>query len=489
MKKNITIYSLLVAFLAMTLVACNKKDDDPQETVVYGTSTSSTLVTDFSLKANAKILANLDSVKFSIDQEKGTIYNVDSLPVGTKITRLLTTVTFGSTVGSAEYVIKSEKQDTTIKYSDSSTDSIDFSGNVVLNVKSADGTFTRSYRVMVNVHKVEPDTLIFPMAERRNLPASADENYSVGMACLGGTYYTVVNNSNGRYVGTSTTPAGPWDTEKLTVPFTPVEKTLTATSEALYMLDDAGNMFTSTDGKNWTATDKAWKNILGGYGDRVLGIVESAGTLYFDEYPAAAGHAVVEVPANFPVSMSSQLIMTANDWTIHSMAMLVGGRLADGTVTDAAWGYDGTAWGEISYPGVKRLPKLEGATLYSYYTYEQSKVYHSASKKITWLVMGGRLADGKYNRTTYMSRDQGINWVAAGAAMDIHEYMPSCAGALAFVCNETFTVAKAPKRVTKPVTEWECPYVYLVGGFDSNGTLLNNVWKGTITRMTFKPTY
>ena len=41
----------------------------------------------------------------------------------------------------------------------------------------------------------------------------------------------------------------------------------------------------------------------------------------------------------------------------------------------------------------------------------------------------------------------------------------------------------------KPITEWEVPYVYIVGGSDAHGMLLNNVWKGTITRLTYRPLY
>ncbi len=35
---------------------------------------------------------------------------------------------------------------------------------------------------------------------------------------------------------------------------------------------------------------------------------------------------------------------------------------------------------------------------------------------------------------------------------------------------------------------WDCPYIYLFGGFGSEGEVLNDsVWRGALNRLTFKP--
>lgn len=44
-------------------------------------------------------------------------------------------------------------------------------------------------------------------------------------------------------------------------------------------------------------------------------------------------------------------------------------------------------------------------------------------------------------------------------------------------------------RAIKPVTSWECPYIYLIGGVNEYGELNNNIWRGVINRFTFKPLY
>lgn len=491
MKKKAIIYTLLSAFMSMVLVACDKESENSSQTVVYGTSTSSAMLSSFKLKPNNKVLAHLDSVRFTIDQKNRLIYNADSLPMGTDVTKLTTSVTFASTVSKSQYVISDGtriKDETTIDYSDTSTDSIDFTGKVTLNVTSHDGTKVMSYRVKVNVHQVQPDSIQFPLSARRDLPAAADENYALGMAQLNGMFYCMVKNSNGSYVGEAATPAGKWSTEKVALPFTPVEGTLTASSEALYVLDTDGNLYTSQDAREWNATGVVWKALLGGYDNRVLGITSVDGVNFSDEYPHRADFKSTALPAKFPVTGFSQLAVANNDWSLNPIAIMVGGRDADGVLSNASWGYDGKSWAQLNAQGTDALPALEGVTLATYYTYDVSAYNQSATPKTTWVVMGGRTVGGVFNTTTYVSRNLGITWTKGASGIQLPNYMPHFAGALGFVCSET-TSLKAPARVSKPITEWDVYCLYLVGGTGSNGQLLNNVWKGTIERMLFKPIY
>ncbi|MDE7409414.1 MAG: hypothetical protein K2N09_05265, partial [Muribaculaceae bacterium] len=50
---------------------------------------SSVAVTKFSLKSKKGSNVKLDSVFFSIDLNRGVIFNADSLPVGTDVTKLV----------------------------------------------------------------------------------------------------------------------------------------------------------------------------------------------------------------------------------------------------------------------------------------------------------------------------------------------------------------------------------------------------------------
>ena len=174
MKKIIPIYALLTAFALLMSVSCNDNGngngDEP--TVI----SSNTLVSAFSLAENDSVLASLDSLHFTIDVDNRLIYNADSLPKGTKINRLVANISlydYNST-GTIRISGAQTMEDTTYTYNSSANDSIDFTGNVSLTVNAADGS-TREYRILVNVHQMEADSLYWNQLARRNLPARSSE--------------------------------------------------------------------------------------------------------------------------------------------------------------------------------------------------------------------------------------------------------------------------------------------------------------------------
>ena len=35
--------------------------------------------------------------------------------------------------------------------------------------------------------------------------------------------------------------------------------------------------------------------------------------------------------------------------------------------------------------------------------------------------------------------------------------------------------------------DWDCPYIYVFGGYGNNSMVQNSIWKGVVNRLTFKP--
>lgn len=102
MNKKFPLYALMCLMLWGIVSSCND-DNSNRDADIYTTSYSSTLISAFSLGNNDNVLYNLDSVKFSINQDAGLIYNVDSLPVGTDVTHLTVSMTFPYTVRQAQF--------------------------------------------------------------------------------------------------------------------------------------------------------------------------------------------------------------------------------------------------------------------------------------------------------------------------------------------------------------------------------------------------
>lgn len=478
------------------LVSCNHKDDDDDSVYSYSTSEQTTLVTSFALQADANVLTSLDSVHFTVDYDKGLIYNADSLPVGTDITALKVTVNFLNSVSSATFTITgaTEQADTTIEYTSSMTKSIDFTGKTVLKVTSSDKEHSKEYDVKVLVHKQNPDSMIWSKSWRRNLPGY--RNSAIGHKAVeqGDIYRIMVYNGVECIMwSASAINQENWENHWVSLPFTPRVPTLTATADALYILADDGMLYTSPDGTEWTSCGVTWYSLLGSYDGHVLGIMKDAdGQYYHDEYPRSDGFSVSVVEEDFPVSNTSDLIEADNTWTLSQQAMLLGGVDRQGRMLGNVWGYDGTTWGKINSIHSQVLPAIADATLFSYYTYRTLSGVRRYARQQTWFVMGGKLADGTLNDKVYLSRNQGVTWVVGDSTMAQPSYMHKFYGAQAFVNFETLSATGAsylPRRVQSAVTTWECPFVYLLGGYDEQGALLPFMWRGVYNRMTNYPVY
>ena len=496
-KRNPLYLVLAMAVLLLSLpifISCGKDDDDDDSTYSYSTSTQTTLVTGFSLQADANVLASLDSVHFTVDFDRGMIYNADSLPVGTDISALKVTVEFLNTVKSAVFSITGAtvQADTTINYTTSMTKSLDFTGKVLLTVTSSDETQVKEYDIKVLVHKINPDSLAWPMSWRRDLPGYDGNAIAQKTVKQGDLYRTLVYDGMSCSMMTATAPnQGTWARQTLSLPFTPDVSSLVASDEAMYMMADDGVLYSSTDGIEWDLCGVTWHSVLGVYDNRVLGILAGSDGYYHDEYPRSDGFASSLVEEGFPVAHTSDMVVTGNTWTISQQAIIVGGIDSEGKLVNDVWGYDGNCWGKINNVHNTSLPAVADATLFSYYTYRSLSGVRRYGLQQTWYLMGGKLADGVLNDKIYLSSTQGITWSVGDSTVTQPSHIPSFYGAQAFVNTETLTAGAnyAPRRIQSFDGTWECPFIYLFGGYNSQGELLPNVWRGVYIRMTNYPVF
>lgn len=155
---------LIAVFFAATSIMTSCLDNDVDQ-ITY---TSETSITGFSLGTlhidrvgkdkDGKDSAYVDTLNFSdypftIDQINRTITNKDSLPVGTHIDKVITSITYDA--GMLAYKPKGSDHDTIW----TSTDSIDFTDPVEFKVYAYSGVEGKPYTITINVHKQEPDTI------------------------------------------------------------------------------------------------------------------------------------------------------------------------------------------------------------------------------------------------------------------------------------------------------------------------------------------
>lgn len=127
------------------------------------------------------------------------------------------------------------------------------------------------------------------------------------------------------------------------------------------------------------------------------------------------------------------------------------------------------------------------------------------------MAIGGRDSDGNPVKDVYISYNMGMDWRKGGDLLMLPDYIPAMWGAQGLVYSSVLTqparsasqwtpmpIRTLPRwlvpaekaavsRATQPITEWDCPYIYLFGGYAADGSLYPNIWRGAINRLTFKP--
>lgn len=512
MTKRFSIYPLVALLLTAFMAGCN--DNDSSSFVTEGDFNNCT-VSSFSINKNEKVLASLDSVFFSIDLVNARIFNADSLPKGTDVRKLVINIGTASASGCDLTFRKlGTQRDTTISYIKSPGDSINFAdGPVKLTVTSYNGQSKREYTINVNVHQVETDTLFWAESAKAALPGSISAPTSQKTVEFGGKIYCMTSDGSAACVSVSENPFDNrnWEAKSASLPAGADIKSFTASSEAMYILDGNGNLYSSTDALTWTSTGSRMDYIYGGYSASILGARHDADGWKHITYPASDEKAV---PSGCPVSGTGQMITYETKWSSTPLAIFVGGRDASGMITGAAWGYDGGTWAKLSN---RDIDEREDVTLFPYMTPRVKSGSWRVTERSVLVALGGKYESTEgmvVSKDVYVSYDQGITWDEASSYLQLPEYIPAFASAQAYVVSDMMSIDPsqqssngwavmagkklpvfahpvpfASSRVSKPVTEWECPYIYLFGGEDAAGSLYDTMWRGVIRRFTFRPLY
>lgn len=495
--RRLLILSTLVGFVVLS--SCNAKEED-----VIGDSnitTESVAITDFSLTADLRVMKNLDSVFFSIDLEHGVVFNADSLPKGTNVTKLIPKIKYPSSVKTATIEMTGGTHRTgTVNYHSNSSDTIDFTGKVTLTLATANDAISKTYTLKVNVHKEDPDTIYWDKLAVNTLPSRLENPLAQKTVAYGKGTLALIEENDGTYTLSTADDifAGSFIKEEVTPGFTPAIETLTASTEGdLYLLGDDGRLMTSTDGKSWAQATSGWQNIIGFYGDTLLGISGDGTSTVMKSYPEGA-FPEMALPADFPLTGFTSPIEFTNRWTPDPTIIIFGGYPFPTNGRSASWAFDGTEWVNIAE---NSMPALSGLSVMSYYSYLNSAVNGILKEFEVYLAFGGRDADGNNNETIYVSYDHGINWqraqsymqlpkeVTAGYMVDALSIDTLLESNLSNQWKSVATKRRLPFEVEGEIIKWNCPYIFLFGGYDAKGILNPRIRSGVLQRLTFQPLF
>ena len=184
----------------------------------------------------------------TIDQRSLTIENRDSLLYGSLLQAVLVDISYD---GSALFHrIKDDADSTWITYS--SSDSMDLRKPVELLLVANDGQSTRKYTLTLNVHKQEGDSLYWKK-DGDIVPQLLD--LSQQQAIIMQDKLAVLGKKSDAIIYVERTTEGEWTENPTNLPTETNVGTISKRGNAFFVSTTNGDIYTTTDGKDWKKLD------------------------------------------------------------------------------------------------------------------------------------------------------------------------------------------------------------------------------------------
>lgn len=394
MKLNVLNIIIGIFIAACTITSCLDSDTLEFE---YSSNAS---ITDFSIASDIVTINGTDTFTvaaadypFIIDQNEGRIYNADSLPINTDVSKVLVNIT-ADTYGI--YIVA--EQDSLWE----ETDSLDFNNPINFKVMSESGVFGRTYKVEILVHKQDPDSLVW-----KKVSSGFDSNILEQKAVYANNNIYVFTEQETQIAMTmmNTADAGTWSSlETIDIPIKADYTSVIAWNESLYILAN-NELYTSSNGVNWIKvnTSQTFSKLLAN-GKELVGI--DMNNCYISSSNGEEWNQYDIIPANFPTSNISFVNYPLSTNTGIDRTVLIGkSELSEESdTTTVVWTrlceeneWTDLTFDENEYP----CPKLENATIIRY----NDKLY----------TFGGARKYLEFELATpfqnfYVSPDNGISW-------------------------------------------------------------------------------
>jgi hypothetical protein len=454
-------YVLLSSLFLTCLVSCLGGNDETDYIV-----SDDAQITSFSISHDS--IAILAKMKFSIDQvgQEGKIYNYDSLPYLTNIyERVKVTYTSGSGVS---YLMTVVNGDTVWV---ASGDSVDVSSPVQFTVFAPTGEKKKEYRLTVNIHQIDPDSVQYTQVATNNEFLNNEHK----IVKLQGVYYAFVRvqippvsefESNiGLY---QSTDMENWESVSMNgfpndadiKGIQGVEISTEGTDKSrLFAYTAAGDLYVSWDEvANWHKVETEYPVVsVLGYLKPVAVREEKEGRIAFivkkDGVPVFAfSETLLEfkygetVPEDFPLSGFSVINNENGDIT------LVGGKSQAGKDLNTVWSTEtGLYWSNLSSNPQGNLPVVEGSA----FAYNDKEI---------WYIGGKSVEDQTYNKEIYYSSDGGLVWKAKET-------------------KAQFPAEFSLRTDASVIVDKQGIFFYIIGG--KNQSALTDIWKGLLNSRMF----
>jgi hypothetical protein len=409
---------------------------------------------------------NIDQYHGDASDTMGIIQNFDLLPYRSAVNSLYPKITFQSTNGNI-YINDSLWED---------GDSIDFTNPVVIRNTSYDGLFTKSYTVKINVHQVDPDSMILePTTFALPSIASANKVIESNGALL--DYVPAIGGGFKLFRSADTCKT--W-TPQIVIGLTGEMnlQSLCTFGSKFYVTSKSLISYRSDDGLTWSVispmTGGSVVTILTLFGEiskkyindpepsALIGLLKTAaGDICFGRSTDGINWAIgSKVPANFPFTDYS--LIKSTTVTKVQFYTIAGGMNASGEQTASVWSTeDGRNWISVNDGSLtlNTLPKRINTALFRYNGYLVS--------------FGGQDAAGNLYKDLHVSPDHGKTWKDADDNWAFLKMDSGLAGAGVYV-----------QHIPDLVYDKDREIIWIFGGTRSDGAS-STIWKGYLNKMVF----
>ena len=180
------------------------------------------------------------------------------MPYGTKVEKVLCTLTIVSSAGVSDVEVQPYALPDSTFHLAKLTDSVDFSAPVKFVVHAYDGITTKTYLAQVNIHQVNPDTMVWAQASEKMLPVAFSEQKTVLVDQDGEkSYYMYATLASGAGYQLYQAPANAptqWTEQPLQgLPSDGLQwQQLAQYNKVWYVAASDGSLYQSADGKTWS---------------------------------------------------------------------------------------------------------------------------------------------------------------------------------------------------------------------------------------------
>ncbi|MFV0390391.1 MAG: DUF6242 domain-containing protein [Paludibacteraceae bacterium] len=234
-------FSGLIIGILLFLFSCNSNSN----TGIANPSNDASILYAYILSNDSS--PNASKAVFTVDNNDSLIYNVDSLPHGTRIDSLYVGFSFASSYG---FIMNDTTTQSNYSTSATTNNAFDFTKPVTIQNLATDGKSTMKYTIKLNVHKVESYLHVWEKLNNK-IANTSGENQKAILLKNKFLFYFGNGLTNTLY---SSDNASQWTLESgLTgLPADAVLRNMMVFNETAYLLHAENEMYRSKDGINWT---------------------------------------------------------------------------------------------------------------------------------------------------------------------------------------------------------------------------------------------